>query len=199
MRHATIALLFAALLAGCVSTGTSGSQPTAAGDGKAVKIKHDDTEVPAAVRAIETQIDRPSALMGEEVEIWVSKNYEWDISLTGDLVKKPEPDAGGGQVSIATGHPRARFRNLEIRAWKKIIFHRSGFGVTPYIKITARGRAAHAILDPGSDTPVVRRAPVIRIRNADIQYLDRPGGEPSRFGAAGVPGAGHAGASELRR
>ena len=44
-------------------------------------LKLEQSEVPAAVRAIETVIDKRSALLADTVRIEVSKNYEWDVSL----------------------------------------------------------------------------------------------------------------------
>ena len=140
-----------------------------------IKIKHDPDEVPLEVRAIETLIERPGAIMAEEVEISVSKNYEWDVSLSGDFVSDPRRHVDGGTFSVAKGHACATFRKLEIRAWKRIVFRRSDLNVVPFIKITAKGRAAHATSVENGTGPVVRRAPVIKIRNADIEYLDAPG------------------------
>jgi hypothetical protein len=99
-------------------------------------------------------------------------------------------------ASVATGNPRATFRNLDIRAWDRIIFRKSGFDVVPYIRITARGHAAHAVMPSDGGEPVIRRASVIRITNADIEYTDRdaissgtPVGTPGRAGSgdAAVP------------
>ena len=129
-----------------------------------------------AVRAIEEKIDRTSALMAEVVEISVSKNYEWDVSLTGDRVTSPTAGrTDGAKMSVAEGNARATFRNLDIRAWKRIVFRRSGLNVVPFIKIVAKGHAAYAVLDTEHDRPAIRRAPVIRINNAEIEYLDSPG------------------------
>ena len=159
-------------LGACVTTsgGARGPMP----------LKHGEAEVPSEVRAIETRIDEKAAIMAEEIEISVSKNYEWDVSLTADRVVAEAPSQGGGQVSVAEGHPRAMFRNLDIRAWKRIVFRRSGLNVAPFIKITAKGRAAYAVLDEANETPVVRRAPVIRINNAKIEFMDTPGSFSSR-------------------
>lgn len=167
----TIVIALALVLGACT---TSGGRDASGGD--PLKLKHDDAEVPAEVRAIEARIDEKSAIMAEEIEISISKNYEWDVSLTADrVVAPPNPPADGGQVSIAEGHARAMFRNLDIRAWKRIVFRRSGLDVVPFIKITAKGRAAYAHLDAASETPVIRRAPVIRINNAEIEFMDSPG------------------------
>lgn len=156
----------------------------ASADEDSMQIKHDDADVPAQVRAIEVHINQKAAIMAEEIEIWVSKNYEWDVSLTGDRVGAEPPPKEGGQISIAEGHARAMFRNLDIRAWKRIVFRRSGLNVVPFIKITAKGRAAYAFMDEANETPVVRRAPVIRINNAEIQFMDTPGRFSSRSSSA---------------
>ena len=159
-------------LGACVTTSGGARGP--------MHLKHGEAEVPSEVRAIETRIDEKAAIMAEEIEISVSKNYEWDVSLTADRVVAEAPPRGGGQVSVAEGHARAMFRNLDIRAWKRIVFRRSGLNVVPFIKITAKGRAAYAVMNGASETPVVRRAPVIRIHNAKIEFMDTPGSFSSR-------------------
>jgi hypothetical protein len=136
-------------------------------EGTATPLKTPESEIPAAVRAIETRIDTPSALIADEVEIHCSRNYEWDVSLVGDVVSPQRPD-GTEHVSVAEGSPRATFRNLEIRAHRRITFRKSGFGVAPFIRIVARGHAAYAT-SPGTSAGSVRRGELIRILNADIQ------------------------------
>ena len=182
------ALMGLTLALGACTTAPGGG---ASADEDSMQIKHDDADVPAQVRAIEVRINQKAAIMAEEIEISVSKNYEWDVSLTGDRVSAGAPPQDGGQVSIAEGHARAMFRNLDIRAWKRIVFKRSGLNVVPFIKITAKGRAAYAVMDEANETPVVRRAPVIRINNAQIQFMDTPGRFSSRSTTDPAPAAGN--------
>lgn len=164
--------LISCLLSGCASTGGASSETSKE---RPRPLKTPDEEVPAVVRAIEIQVDTPSALLAEEVEIYCSKNYEWDVSLTGNDVS-PQKAQGSEQVSIAEGNARATFRQLEIRAHGRIVFRRSGLDVVPFIKIVARGGAAHAFLTDGS-SPQVRRAETIRIENADIHFSDNGSGD----------------------
>lgn len=182
MRTITLFCSVVSLLAlvGCTTT----AENTYANDAPA-KIKHDPEEVPAQVRAIETRIDQPSALLAEEIEIYVSKNYEWDVALSGNFVSEPRRHVDGGTFSVAEGQARATFRNLEVRAWKRIVFRRSDLNVVPFINITAKGRAAHATKVEGTEAPVVRRAPVIKIRNADIEFLNAPGRGPAATSTGG--------------
>ena len=90
---------------------------------------------------------------------------------------------------------------LRGRAWKRIVFKRSGLNVVPYIKITATGRAAYAVMDAESDTPIVRRALVIRINNAEIEYMDTPGRftTPTASDPAGAGAAAAADGSRMQQ
>lgn len=132
-------------------------------------LKLDAHEVPVEVRAIEKLVDTRSALLADEVRIEVSKNYEWDVSLTGDGVSPSRPEQGG-TYSEATGSPRAYFRNLDIRAREKITIWRSGLGVVPFIKIHARGGVSYIDVDADTGKPRVKRANACRIENATIAF-----------------------------
>ncbi len=142
-------------------------------------MKPDDSEVPAEVRAIEAVIDRPAVLLADEVRIEVSKNYEWDVSLSGDGVAPQRPD-NGGTVTEAVGGPRAWFRNLDIRARDKIVFWRSGLNVTPFIKVTARGNVSYIDAHSNNGSPSLTRAGACKIDNASISFDDEAVGIPSR-------------------
>jgi hypothetical protein len=186
-------VLAALAIVGCGSSGTNGgSNETAAAPGSGGKpastpatakssdvsvLKLDPSEVPAAVRAIETLVERRSALLADEIRIEVSKNYEWDVSLSGDGVSPQRPDAGG-TVAEATGNPRAYFRNLDIRARGKISIWRSGLGVTPFIKIYAKGGVSYIDTDDSTGKPRVKRANACRINNASIAFDDQLIGMP---------------------
>ncbi len=170
IRKTLSAIVVTWAITGCATTGSTAAPEQAS------KLKHDLSEVPQQVRAIERRIDETCALMAEVVEISVSKNYEWDVALTGDRVTSPTRGlSDGAKVSVAEGNARATFRNMDIRAWKRIVFNRSGLNVVPFIKIVAKGRAAYAVLDGGNEQPSIRRAPIIRIDNAQIEYLESPG------------------------
>jgi hypothetical protein len=172
-------LLLVLLFASCASTGSKATSSTtsasardhAAGnadDGPApFRVAQED--VPAEVRAIETQIDRRSAILAEEIVIEISKNYEWDVALTGDVVA-PQRDAGGFLESEARGGARATFRNLDLRAQKRIVVRRSGLDVTPFIRVLARGDVLHVSADEGSGATTRRRADACAIRNASLTF-----------------------------
>jgi hypothetical protein len=151
-------------------------------------LKLDDSEVPAAVKAIEKLVDRRSALLADTVRIEVSKNYEWDVSLSGDAVSPHRPDKGG-TVSEASGSPRAYFRNLDIRARDKIVIWRSGLGVTPFIRVYASGTVSYIDTDDATGKPRVKRAGNCKISNATIAFDQE---------ILGVPGMGPAQPTALR-
>jgi hypothetical protein len=146
-------------------------------------IKLEQSEVPAAVRAIERMIDRRSALLADNVRIEVSKNYEWDVSLSGDGVSPHRP-ANNGTVSEASGNPRACFRNLDIRARDKITVWRSGLGVTPFIRIYANGAVSYIDTDDATGKPRVKRAAACKIDNASIAFDEQAVGSGIEAAAA---------------
>lgn len=164
LNSASALLVLAVISAGCASHSRAGAPD----DYEPSKLKPDAEEVPQLVRAIESAIDKKSALVAREVEIYVSRNYEWDVSLTGDAVS-PQTADGDEHWSVATGNPRATLRNLEIKAWDRIVFRKSGFDVEPFIKVTARGQAALATEEREGAPLRVQRADIIHIDNADIR------------------------------
>ena len=190
MRLPALALVIFALplLGGCASTSNtpSGSTQPAPSDGM-TRLKHRPEEVPQAVRDIEKIIDRRGALMADVIEIDVSANYDWDVALTGDRVIPQGIDLKrGGQSSVAMGRPRARFRNLDIRAHQRIVFHKSGLGVVPYIKIRALGNALYVHDSPESPKPVVRRARAITINNDRMGFLGPENDQPAAVGSTAL-------------
>ena len=138
--------------------------------------------MPAEVRAIETLVDRRSALLADEIRIEVSKNYEWDVSLSGDGVMPQKPDQGG-TIAEAVGNPRAYFRNLDIRAREKITIWSPGSASSPFIKIYARGCVSYIDTDDATGKPRVKRANACQITNAKIafdnQLIGMPGDGPA--------------------
>jgi hypothetical protein len=141
-------------------------------------LKLDPSEVPAEVRAIERVIDRQSVLLADAVTIEVSKNYEWDLGLTGDAVSPQKADRGG-TISEATGNPRCCFRNLDIRARDKITVWRSGLGVTPFIRVHATGKISYIDNDDATGKPRVKRAGALRITNAHLAFEEQILGIPT--------------------
>jgi hypothetical protein len=218
-RIAAIIVLATLATAGCSSSGANGGNETAAApksspsqgtqggrgnasngmtaqaSGHAVQkspdvsiLKLDAAEVPAEVRAIEKLVDRRSALLADEVRIEVSKNYEWDVSLSGDGVA-PQKAEKGGTTSEAHGNARAYFRNLDIRSRNKITVWRSGLGVTPFIKIYARGGVSYIDTDDDTGKPRVKRANACQINNAKIAFDDQLIGIPSAEEFSAKPAA----------
>lgn len=167
-RSKTTALALCLLLGACATGGSGGA--TAADSGPA-KLKHDPDDVPAAVRAIEAQIERRGIILADHIEIDVSRNYEWDVSLTGDDVSKAQATEDGGMVSVAKGSPRAIFRQLELRAYQTITLKCSGMGVVPYIRIRAKGHAAHARFPDPEGPPRVRRAQEVHVENEKLHLF----------------------------
>jgi hypothetical protein len=151
-------------------------------------LKLDPSEVPPEVRALEQLVDRRSALLADEVRIDVSKNYEWDVSLSGDAVSPQRADQGG-TVAEANGNARAYFRNLDIRARNKIVVWRSGLGVTPFIKIYAKGGVSYIDTDDATDKPRVKRGNACQITNSRIAFDDQLIGMPGSSAPAQPAGA----------
>lgn len=145
---------------------TASARPTIPEDQRPSALKPDDAEIPAAVRAIEIQIDRKQAVIADEILIEVSCNYEWDVALTGDRVGKQVADRGGHRCE-AVGAPRAIFRNLDLRARNRITFWKSGLDVTPFIRIVARGDVRHIDAD-ATGTYRVKNVGLLRIDNAAL-------------------------------
>jgi hypothetical protein len=151
-------------------------------------LKVDDSDVPAAVRAIEKVIDKRSALLADTVRIEISKNYEWDVSLSGDGVTPHRPEQGG-TIAEATGNPRAYFRNLDIRARDKIVLWRSGLNVAPFIRVYAKGAVSYIDTDDATGKPRVQRAGNCRINNASIAFDQQILGVPGMDAAPAQPAA----------
>jgi hypothetical protein len=147
------------------------SGATNANDDEPSVLKPAVEETPAAVRAIEAEIDRRAVVIADDILIEVSKNYEWDVALTGDAVSPQRPN-GGGQVSEALGSARATLRNMELRATKRITFWRSGLDVKPFIRVTAKGNVSHVSHDETSGTPRIRRAGLFALRDAALYFDD---------------------------
>ncbi len=133
------------------------------------KLKPEPEEVPAAVRRLEVQIDRPGVILAEEAVIHVSKNYEFDISLSGDDVSR-DLNSSGVHESLALGAATAFVRNLKIQCDRSIRVKIADFGTKPFIKISARGHCSHIILDNATGRHEVKRARAIKINNADVHY-----------------------------
>ena len=188
-RSVTFTLSLLLLASSCATTGSGETSSADAGrverpsDEDVSTFRVPQEEVPAAVRAIETQIDRRAAILADEIRIEVSKNYEWDVALTGDAVAPHKP-ARNGLESEASGGARATFRNLDLRATKRIVFWRSGLDVAPFIRVTARGNVCHVASDETGERVVQRRADVCAIRNAALYFDDeilREAATPASF------------------
>ena len=147
-------------------------------------------EVPAEVRAIEKVIDRRSALLADTVRIEVSKNYEWDVSLTGDGVSPPKARPGRNdrrgdrqpaRVLPQHRHPRPRQDHRLALGPRRDAVH----------QIRANGAVSYIDTDDTTGKPRVKRADNCKINNASIKFDDEilgalgdaPGGA-----ADGAPG-----------
>lgn len=170
-----VVLAWGLALGGCSSADADGE-----GGGPTV-LKVPQEKVPQQVRAIERIIDTPALLKAENVIIHVSRNYEWDVALTGDRVAR-QRRMGDETVTQARGAARAMFRKLDIRAYGSITFRRSGLDVVPFIRITAKGHAIYVRKPEDGGEPVIRRARAIVVENEDIRFVDEPEGQrPPRF------------------
>jgi len=146
---------------------------------------------PPALKNIETVVEAGGLIKAENVEINVSRNYEWDVSLAGNAVSPQRPAGRGAYISVARGHPRASFRNLELRAYQSISFKKSGFNVVPFINIIARGRALF-IQKMKDGSLKVRKAQSIIVKNGTLRFIglerEKAGRRLGRAPAPGAPG-----------
>lgn len=178
MNHSLAVLIAFFCVFGLAACSSSGGKSSAAKPkGIPSKFKPDDSEVPAQVRAQETVIDKDSVILANEAVVYVSKNYEFDVSLTGDDVSK-DLDDSGARDSVAQGSARAFVRNLKIECDQRIRMKIADFGTEPFIKISARGHCSHIILGEGEGDHEIKRAAGIEIRNSDIRYLGNVGAVP---------------------
>ena len=115
-------LLGASLLAvGCAS-GRRGDE-----SGSLTSLKPAANETPLEVRDIEDLIDQNAVIIANEAEIYVSKNYEYDVSLTGDFVSGDLDDSGLTE-RLAKGKPVAFIRNLKIQCDQRLRVRIADFG-----------------------------------------------------------------------
>lgn len=128
-------------------------------------------EVPAAVKSIETVIDQKSVVLADEAEIHVSKNYQFDVSLTGDEVSD-DKDTGAGVERVATGGAIAFVRNMQIRCDKKIRVKIADVGTRPFIQVVCRGRCSHLISGGDGAKPAVQHAETIIVDNDHLRYME---------------------------
>ncbi len=171
--HVSLVIFVFALLAGCASTpnGKNWKENKRRREmGMPSKFKPDADEIPAEVRQIEVQIDQPSVILAGDAVIYVSKNYEFDISLTGDDVVK-DTNGTGAQESVARGAATAFVRNLKVSCDRTIRVKIADFGTKPFIKISARGHCSHIIMGNEVGNHEVKRARKIQINNANVQYF----------------------------
>lgn len=198
MRMLMLALVVCSLtFAGCATTSSSGSSSSGSTAQTAPsKLKPEKEDVPAAVRAIEPYIDTESVILADEAEIWVSKNYEYDVSLSGEqFATDAEADArkfvqagtgkamyssrpkdldnSDGVEMIARGKSVAFVRNLKISCDRRLRVRIAGFGTQPFIKIRANGHVSHVLIDRETRTHDVTRAQAVVIDNDRLRYVGR--------------------------
>jgi hypothetical protein len=136
-------------------------------------IAVDQSTIPAAVRRKETVIDQSSVIIADDCEIAVSKNYQFDVSLIGDVVSQ-DLDPRGGVLRIAKGKATAFVRNLQVRTDGTIKVSIADVGTEPFIRVTAKGHCAHIkSAAPGAKGDVARAQSIV-IKDERIQYLDGP-------------------------
>ena len=128
-------------------------------------------ETPAQVRAIEGLIDDTSVILADEAEIYVSKNYQFDVSLTGNVVSS-DLDKSGTNERIAKGGAIAFVRNLQIKCDRQIRVRIADFGTEPFIHVAARGRCSHIIMQSDGGRSEVKRADAILVKNDALRYVE---------------------------
>jgi hypothetical protein len=172
VKITTTALMLAAvlLLGACASTGSRSSSKEEA-RGPSV-LKPTPQETPAAVRAIENRIDSPSVILASEAFIEVSKNYEMEMSVSGDDVSNRDLDPSGGVLTLGKGKCTIFIRNLKIICDQGFRVQIADFGTNPFINVSARGHCSHIIPAGNGNEHDVKRAQGILIRNENIRYLE---------------------------
>ncbi len=168
----TIALMLAAILVlgACAS---SGGRSSSSGEARGPSVlKPTPQETPAAVRAIEHRIDSPSVILAGEAFIEVSKNYEMEVSVSGDDVSNRDLDPTGGVLTLGKGRCTIFIRNLKIICDQGFRVQIADFGTKPYINVSARGHCSHIIPAESGNEHDVKRAQGILIRNENIRYLE---------------------------
>ena len=137
------------------------------------KIALTAEDTPEAVKRIEKWIDSASVIMADEIDIVVSKNYQFELSVVGGQVSS-DLNRGGIHERVATGGATAFFRNLRLKADNKMRVRIADVGTRPFLKITAKGNCSHIIVgetEPNSEpNHEVKRVEILRIQDEHILY-----------------------------
>ncbi|MCB9831072.1 MAG: hypothetical protein H6807_01255 [Planctomycetes bacterium] len=184
-RILPLALSLLLLLPSCATTGGSrndGPSGEPQAKGKPSVLKLEAAETPAAVRAIETRIDESSVILASEAVIEVSKNYEMDVSVSGDDVSNRDLDPTGGVLTLARGKCTVFVRNLKIVCDRGVRVQIADFGTKPFINVSARGHCSHIIAAKHGQEHEVKRAQLVFIRNDELRYSDELAESIAAFG-----------------
>lgn len=154
------------LLAGCESTGP---KPGARANQVPSKIALTQEDTPASVRRIEAWIDRSSVIIADQIDIVVSKNYQFEVSVVGDSVSS-DLNQGGIHERVATGGATAFFRNLRLKADRQMRVRVADVGTQPFLRITARGNCSHILVGETEEEHAVKRSESLQINNEEIRY-----------------------------
>ena len=155
------------------SAAPTAARGPAANDESMADLTPRPESVPAAVRAIEDLIDTPSVILATEAEIYVSKNYQFEVGLSGDNVTS-DLDKTGINERIALGNAIASIRNLQIRCDQRIRVRVADFGTKPFIRVAAKGHCSYVVAEESGRGGSVKRANAIFIENDDLRLVDQP-------------------------
>ena len=174
-KHAIIALsLVLVLFCGACASPSGRQGKDAAKPGIPSRLKPTLAETPQEIRNIEVQIDQTSIILAREAFVYVSKNYEMDVSLSGEDVSK-DLDTSGARENVARGSSIAFIRNLKLQCDHQIKVKIADFGTKPFIKISALGPCSHIILGDESNDNQIKRSQRIVVNNADVSYFNDKG------------------------
>ncbi len=137
------------------------------------KIALTQEDTPEAVRSIEKWINEPSVIIADEIDIVVSKNYQFELSVVGDQVTS-DLARGGVHERVATGGATAFFRELRLKADRSLRVRIADVGTRPFLRITARGSCSHIIVGSAkgekTENHAFKRTEILQIKDSAIYY-----------------------------
>ena len=158
-----------ALITACESTPRAAKGP----DPVPSKIALTAEDTPEAVKSIERWINTRSVILADEIDIVVSKNYQFELSVVGDQVTS-DLNRSGVHERVATGGATAFFRELRLKADHSLRVRIADVGTRPFLRITAKGNCSHIIVGEAvgeNETDhAVKRAEILQIQDANILY-----------------------------
>ena len=179
LRWNTVVPLLMTFLFGCATSNSNRDESaenreslSGAESNMPSRMAVEGTIVPAAIRAIESEIDKNAVILADRIDVYVSKNYQLDVSLIGDVVSK-DMDLGAANERHAIGKSVAFVRNLQLRADQGIRVRVASTGTQPFLKIRALGHCSHIIANNTTAAEDVKRSAMVTIENEHVRYYEK--------------------------